>query len=139
MRRFFIAAFLGALIVLGMTRSCAAEDGDDRVLGLTNGELAIAVAVVVTTARVAFVIIAGGTLFGRSIGGALLAVYLGHVIAEGVIYGAGAGAGAYVLSSSTAGALAEGEQPPAIDTERLRAAVPPEPRLPLQTAKPHLP
>ncbi len=139
MRRRLLAAFLTATIVFGLPQSCVAEETEDRVLGLTNGQLAIAVAVVVTTARVAFVVITGGTLFGRSIGGALLAVYLGHVVVEGVVYGAGAGTGAYLLSNSSADADAEAEPPPRIDSERLHATAPPAPQLPLQTAKPHLP
>jgi hypothetical protein len=125
-------------MALWTSTAMAAEDEGDQFLGLSNAQLAIAVAVVVTTARVAFVAITGGTLLGRSLGGALLVVYLGHVVAEGVIYGAGAGASAYVLSARS-GDSAEAEPPPSIDPNRLRSAEPPVERLPLETAKRHLP
>src|SRR5205085_3191590 len=96
MRRLMFVAALATSIVVAPFAAHAAEDAENRLLGLSSGELALAVAFVVTTARVAFVVIAGGTVFGRSLGGAVLAVYLAHVVAEGAIYGAGAGAGAYM-------------------------------------------
>jgi hypothetical protein len=139
MRRVVIAIVLALVLAFAPLVAEAADNSEDQTFGLSGGQLAIAVAFVVTTARVAFVMIAGGTVLGRSLSGALLGVYLAHVVAEGVIYGAGAGASAYVLSNAKADAESGGESPPAILPERLGSEPPPRQSLPLQTAKPRLP
>lgn len=132
--RFVFAIFLMIAVAVAPTMSRAAEDKDNKILGLSNTEFAVGVAAVVTGARVAFVVLAGNTLFGPSLGTGLLVLYLGHVVAEGIIYGAGVGASAYAMSSTT-GEPGE-EQPPSILPRRLAPESPAAPRLPLEMALP---
>lgn len=134
MMRFIHVVFLTLTIILTPTRGRAAAEKDPRILGLTNTEFAIGVTAAVTGARVAFVLLAGNSLFGPSLGTGLLVIYLGHVVAEGLIFGAGAGASAYAASSAS-GAL-DAEQPPSILPQRLAPETPTAPRLPLEMAPP---
>jgi len=89
--------------------------------------VALGVATLVTGARIVAVFYAGNTIFGGRIGAGLLAIYLAHVVAEGAIYGAGAGAGALVIGP---GGKTEAEARPALRPEGLREV--PMGRLPLQ-------
>jgi hypothetical protein len=68
-------------------------------------------------------------VLGGSIGTGLLAIYLAHVVVEGAMYGAGAGAGALVMGHSAAGEDPEGR--PTLRMERLGEPAPSW-RLPLQ-------
>ena len=56
--------------------------------------LAVGVTALITGARIFIVLTAGNTVLGGRIGTGLLAIYLAHVVAEGAIYGAGAGVAA---------------------------------------------
>jgi hypothetical protein len=134
MMRFILVACLTIAIALAPTTSRAVEDKDNKILGLSNTAFAVGVATVVTGARVAFVMLAGNTLFGQSLGTGLLVLYLGHVVAEGILYGAGAGASAYAMSSATS--EAGEEQPPSILPQRLAPERPTASRLPLEMALP---
>ena len=134
MMRLIFAVCLMMAGALVPATSRAAEDKDSRILGLSNTEFAVGVAALVTGARVAFVVWAGNSLFGPSLGTGLLVLYLGHVVAEGIVYGAGAGASAYAISSA-AGERGE-EQPPRILPQRLPPESPAGSRLPLEMALP---
>src|SRR5258708_15248089 len=126
--RFIFAVGLTIVVVLAPTMSHATTDEDSKIVGLTNTEFAVGVATLVTGARVAFVVLAGISLFGPSLGTGLLVLYLGHVVAEGILYGAGAGASAYAMSS--AGSEVSEEQPPSIMPQRLPPESPAGRRLP---------
>jgi hypothetical protein len=130
MIRFFFAVGLTVLVAVAPTASRAAEASANKPLGLSNAEFAVGVATVVTGARVAFVLLAGNTLFGPSLGTSLLVLYLGHVVAEGVIYGAGVGAASAYAVSSSEGEI-DAEKPPSIQPQRLGPDLPAQPRLPL--------
>jgi predicted secreted protein len=135
MIRFFFAVCLMVTVAVVPMASRAADDKANKTLGLTNTEFAVGVAAVVTGARVAFVLLAGNTLFGRSFGTGLLALYLGHVLAEGVIYGAGAGAASAYAVTSSEGEL-DAEKPPSIQPQRLGPDSPAPSRLPLEMPLP---
>jgi len=132
--RFIFAVCLTIVVVLAPTMSHAATDEDGEIFGLTNTEFAVGVATLVTGARVAFVVLAGNSLFGPSLGTGLLVLYLGHVVAEGILYGAGAGASAYAMSS--ADSEVREEQRPSIMPQRLPPESPAGRRLPLEMALP---
>ncbi len=134
MIRFLTAICLIVAVALAPTTSraaAAAEDRSSTTLGLTNTEFAVGVAVVVTGARIAFVLLAGNTLFGPSLGTSLLALYLGHVVAEGVIYGAGAGAASAYAVGSAEGEI-DAEKPPSLLPQRLGPDSSSPTRLPLE-------
>jgi hypothetical protein len=136
MIRFLTAICLIAAVALAPTTSrAAAEDKSGTTLGLTNGEFAVGVAVVVTGARVAFVLLAGNTLFGPSLGTSLLAIYVAHVVAEGLIYGAGAGAASAYAGGSTGGEI-DAEKPPSLLPQRLEPDSSSPTRLPLEMPLP---
>ena len=120
---------LAAGLVLGSASAHAARhEDDDRILGMTRVQFAIATAVAITGLRVAAVFFVGNSLLGRSIGTGLMAIYLGHVVAEGAIYGATVGAGTYALGMSAG----PGATPPRILPQRLGEPPPQPPRLPLE-------
>jgi hypothetical protein len=96
---------------------------------LSPATLAIGTAMLVTGARIFVVLAAGNTVLGGRIGTGLLAIYLAHVVAEGAIYGAGAGASAMMAEHGQAGSDPEGR--PTLRPERLVNHVP-SARLPLQ-------
>jgi hypothetical protein len=106
---------------------------DDHIFGLSTAQLAIGTAVVVTGARVAVALAIGGPLIGPSLGNGLLAIYLGHVVVEGVVVGLGAGAGTYAVS-----ALSElnAEGRPTILPQRLDDKGVPPGHLPLEMPPP---
>jgi hypothetical protein len=134
MMRCIFAICLMIAVALAPATSRAAEDTDKKILGLSNTAFAVGVATVITGARIAFVVLAGNTVFGPSLGTGLLILYLGHVVAEGIIYGAGAGASAYAMSSATS--EPGEEQPPRILPQRLVPESPAASRLPLEMALP---
>jgi hypothetical protein len=140
MMRFLMAICLIVAVALAPTTSraaaaAAAEDKSSTTLGLTNTEFAVGVAVVVTGARIAFVLLAGNTLFGPSLGTSLLALYLGHVVAEGVIYGAGAGAASAYAVGPAEGEI-DAEKPPSLLPQRLEPDSSSPTRLPLEMPLP---
>jgi hypothetical protein len=94
---------------------------------ISPGILAIGVATLVTGARIAVVLAAGGTVLGGRIGTGLLAIYLAHVVAEGAMYGVGAGA----LALGQGTGEKDTEHRPTIKPDRLAEHVPSQ-RLPLQ-------
>lgn len=130
MLRYVFAFVLMAAVSLDSATGYAAEGDDNKILGLSTGEFAIGVAAVVTGLRVLAVLLVGNRFLGPSVGTALVALYLGHVVAEGAIYGAGAGAGAYALGSARSDP--DRVEPPSILPRRLDTPVPDSGRLPLE-------
>ena len=98
-------------------------------LHISPAYLALGVATLVTGARIVAVLFAGNTIFGGRLGTGLLVVYLAHVVVEGAVYGAGAGASALVMGHDAPEADPEGR--PTLRPERLGEPVPSS-RLPLQ-------
>src|SRR5260221_12788199 len=101
MMRCIFAICLMIAVALAPATSRAAEDTDKKILGLSNTAFAVGVATVITGARIAFVVLAGNTVFGRSLGTGRLIPYLGHAVAEGIIEGVRAGAGTWAMSAPT--------------------------------------
>jgi hypothetical protein len=106
---------------------------NNHIFGLSTAQLAIGTAIVVTGARVAVALAIGGPLIGPSLGSGLLAIYVGHVIAEGLVVGLGAGAGTYAVS-----ALSDlnAESRPTILPQRLEDKASPSGHLPLEMPPP---
>jgi len=133
MKRFLAVLLLTAALAFGPVRPCAAaQDDQGTILGMSGSEFAITVAVLVTGARVLAVLLVGNRFLGPNVGTGLLALYLGHVVAEGAIYGLGAGAGAYALGSGSA--EMDGLTPPRIRPDRIEGPLPADKRLPLDLA-----
>ena len=124
------ALVLAAALALGPTGAHAARRQDENtILGMSRVQFAITTAILITGLRVAAVFLVGNSFLGRSVGTGLMALYLGHVVAEGAIYGVTAGAGAYALGAAGGG---PGTTPPHILPQRLTKPPPRPPRLPLE-------
>lgn len=124
------ALVLAAALALGPAGAHAARRQDENtILGMSRVQFAITTAILITGLRVAAVFLVGNSFLGRSVGTGLMALYLGHVVAEGAIYGVTAGAGAYALGAAGGG---PGTTPPHILPQRLAKPPPLPPRLPLR-------
>ena len=120
-----LSAVLACALITARIDEARAEAGDSA----RRAEFAIGVAVLVTGARVLAVLFAGNTIFGGRIATGLMVIYLGHVVAEGLIYGAAAGAGAFAVGHGTR--MADLDRPPMLRPDRLGKPIPSR-RLPLQ-------
>lgn len=132
MIRIAFAISLSLAVALGPMEAQAATDKNSGMFGLTPMELGIGVATAITLLRIVAVFTVGAGFFGRNLGAGLLTIYLGHVVVEGVVYGAGAGAASYAVGAASA--KIDESEPPRILPQRQKAPPTSAPHLPLGMA-----
>lgn len=127
--RWLMALVLCAALVWPVGDAQAERSHGHLRIPVSPAYVAAGVAALVTGARIVVALYAGNTLLGGRIGTSLMAIYLAHVVAEGAIYGAGAGAGALIAQHSAAPGSPEAR--PVLRLDRLIERLPSS-RLPLQ-------